>query len=120
ADGFQKSQPLARERFRAGRQVAPYAGCGGDLGNRRPKALDHQPTAVANPVQRFEQLGPVNMSAARDAPVVLTSVDMLYIRTQQFEGAADALLLNVGVEGIEEHADSRMVHRFAQLARVLG
>src|SRR3954447_22785239 len=71
---LQKPKTVCSDLFRAGSQVAPDAGGRGDLRNRRPEALDGSDFRKTRFSECAQNVPPLHVTAAGDAPIVLACV----------------------------------------------
>src|SRR5580693_8642712 len=54
------------------------------------------------------------MAGSRNAAIILAGVNVLEVRPDLSECSSDLLLLDVGMEGVEQNADPRVVNGLAQ------
>ncbi len=105
----QELQPVRRDGVRAGREVAPDAGCGGDFFDREAEAFNHQPAVVVALLQRVEQDRPLDMARPRRAAIVFARMNVREMLTTSARPSSKILLLDVGVERVKTSADLGVV-----------
>src|SRR5690606_37288730 len=96
----------------------PNFGRGCDFRQRQTKRLDDHPTVVADVGDAVEGLLPIDATLPRGAAIVLTDVHVVELFRAAAERRANALLFDVGVEGVVHHAAGRMVHFADKLGRI--
>src|SRR6266481_9498752 len=111
---LQELHAFEGDGFRSGRDVPPDGRCGGELAQRKAEALDGEPAVVIHSTQSFKHVVPLYMPCSRNAAIVLAGVNVLEVRRDFSKRMPEVLFLDVGMEGIEQNADPRLVKCFAQ------
>src|SRR5271166_6837911 len=104
---LQELDAFEGDGFRSGRKVAPDRRGGGELAQGKAEALDGEPAIVLHLAQGFKHVVPLDVARSRNAAIVLAGVNVLEVRRDFSECMAEVLLLDVGVERIEQNADPR-------------
>ena len=63
--------------FRAGEEIAPHAGRGGEFGQGLAESLDGQPAVIAKAFQLGDRLADLRMATPRRAAIILADVDVI-------------------------------------------
>src|SRR5690606_31566511 len=101
-------ESLGVDFLRAGEEIAPDAGGGGQFGYGAAEGLDRQPAVVAKFLENADRLADLRMAAPWRAAVILRDVDVGEIArsVQCAQRGNRVLFLDMRVEGVVEDADA--------------
>ena len=97
---------------------APLEDRGAGVRCQATKPLDDQVAFITHLFERADEGGEVEVAGAWDAAVVFAEVKVTQRRAKRAARGGNVLLLDVGVEGVDQDADAGIVDRFAELRRV--
>src|SRR5262245_30609412 len=89
-----QAEPVGVHFFRGGKEVAPDAGGGGEVGQGAAEGLDDHPAVVADLAEGAEGFVPGDVAGAGGAAVVFGDVDVDEAAGDGGDGGADLLLLD--------------------------
>ena len=118
--GFQEFNAVVGDGIGSGFDVAPDGSGGADFGDVEGEAFYGQPGVVVEGGERLKDAVPGQVAGAGGASVVFGDMDVLEMGAGRVECGGDVFLFDVGVEGVEEDPNTRVVDLIAKADSVAG